>query len=330
MTYPCVKPWLEYRRISETEYEVDNCLVIGDWDADPPTLPSEIVVFMRSLDGQTNPHYIDRSLTKAQVKEYLQTLDAYGFLREKYRNHDMGRFVFPIVRLDGKPRYSRMAVIINRLLMLLWLPFLIGGVAACVHTAGNIAYSSFALTVGVGLGLLLGAVLHELAHFTAGRAYMAPIYELGVTWKFLLPMAYTYMNTDMVKSRMKRVQILGAGTEASLFFAGCCGLLSAIIPSGAVVQTIFFYAAIENAALGVFSMCFFAPFDGFKMISILLGADDMLFSILSTWIGFRLTWNDQKEKGSAGIATIACTVLMTFAQLIPIIYLLFVLSEVTL
>lgn len=59
MKYPCVKPWLEYHRISESKYTVDNDLAIGDWDAEPTSFSSDLVMFMQRLDGKTDPYSID-------------------------------------------------------------------------------------------------------------------------------------------------------------------------------------------------------------------------------------------------------------------------------
>lgn len=56
MTYPTVKPWLEYKQIDKDEYEVENSASVEE----PVRLPYYLVSFMQKLDGNTDPYEIDR------------------------------------------------------------------------------------------------------------------------------------------------------------------------------------------------------------------------------------------------------------------------------
>lgn len=60
MTYPTVKPWLEYKQIDKDEYEVENSASVEE----PVRLPYYLVSFMQKLDGNTDPYEIDPSIDK--------------------------------------------------------------------------------------------------------------------------------------------------------------------------------------------------------------------------------------------------------------------------
>ena len=63
MTYPTVKPWLEYKQIDKDEYEVENSASVEE----PVRLPYYLVSFMQKLDGNTDPYEIDPSIDKKTV-----------------------------------------------------------------------------------------------------------------------------------------------------------------------------------------------------------------------------------------------------------------------
>lgn len=90
--YPMVKPWLEYHRVSDGEYEIDE---------EPLRLPDYFVDFMQKLDGNTNPYKIDPSIDKRTVRAYLRFLSKKGYLRDGVRNRDVGRLAFSVVKFDA-------------------------------------------------------------------------------------------------------------------------------------------------------------------------------------------------------------------------------------
>ena len=75
----------------------------------------------------------------------------------------------------------------------------------------------------------------------------------------------------------------------------------AVIP-GYGIRTFFFYAGLENILLGVANFCFFLPLDGFKIITTLLGADDMVWSMFIA-LFMPSTWKEQLGKGPSGLAS---------------------------
>ena len=76
------------------------------------------------------------------------------------------------------------------------------------------------------LGIVFGALLHELGHAFAGLTYGARVFEMGVMINAILPGAYVLMDSQRVQSKMKRIQIYAAGVESNALFAGVCLLIA--------------------------------------------------------------------------------------------------------
>lgn len=316
MTYPTVKPWLEYKQIDKDEYEVENSASVEE----PVRLPYYLVSFMQKLDGNTDPYEIDPSIDKKTVGSFLHFLSKQGFLREKVRNRDLGRFAFPIIKFDAVPKYSKLSVIFNRCLLFFWLPSLIIGIVLGVETFDSLDTSGNIDLFGIIFGLLVGIVLHEAGHTVAAKAYMAPVYEVGVKVG-ILPTAYTFIEETGIKSRLKKAQIYGAGAETNFLFAGIL-FISAFLIQHDALRAFVFYAALENLLLGIINLCFFFPLDGFKITSVLLGADDMLWSMILV-ITKPGTWKKQLDRGASGLARMLCVVFMQLAQSVAVIYILY-------
>ena len=320
MSYPMVKPWLEYRETKKDEYEIENFIAVGE----PVHLPSYVVSFMQHLDGKTNPYAIDPSLDKQTVKALLRYLSKQGFLREKGRNRDLGRFVVPVVLFDSKPKPSRILMILNRCFMLSWLPVLLIGFFFAIR-ASDMLDSSNAYLFGLIFGLIGGLIVHEVGHAIAARAYMAPVYEIGIQ-VLPLPSAYTFMKETTIKNRFKRTQIYAAGVEMNFLLTGICFILAYFIPHDWLC-TFLFYVAIENFILGVSNLSFFLPLDGFKIINTILGADDMAWSMALLFVS-PVIWKEQLQKGPSGLARILCIIQMLFMQSVAIIWLLYAVAVI--
>lgn len=318
--YPMIKPWIEYHRVSDDEYEIENEIVPGETDEDPLRLPGYFVDFMQKLDGKTNPYKIDPSIDKRTVRAYLWFLSKKGYLRDGIRNRDVGRLAFSVIKLDGKPKYSKTAVLLNMFLSLSWIPILICGIVLVAKAWNN--YDVFGDTYMIGLlfGLLIGLSLHEAGHAIAAEAYQAPVYEVGIRIS-LIPAAYTLMKETAVKNRLKRTHIYAAGVETNFLLAGLFFAAEYFIP-GCGIRTFFFFAGFENILLGVANFCFFLPLDGFKIITTLLGADDMVWSMLITLI-MPSTWKEQLGKGPSGLARMLSVSFLQLTQSIGLIWILY-------
>ncbi len=318
--YPMIKPWLEYHRVSDDEYEIENEIVPDEIDEEPLRLPVYFVDFMQKLNGKTNPYKIDPSIDKRTVRTYLRFLSKKGYLRGGVRNRDVGRHAFSVVKFDGEPKKSKTAALLNLFLALSWIPILVCGIVLGVKAWNN--YDVFGNTYMIGLlfGLLIGLPLHEAGHTIAAKAYKAPVYEIGIRISFI-PAAYTLMKETAVKNRLKRTHIYAAGVETNFLLAGLFFAAAYFIP-GYGIRTFFFYAGLENILLGIANFCFFLPLDGFKIITTLLGADDMVWSMLIALI-MPSTWKEQLRKGPSGLARMLSVSFLQLTQSIALIWIIY-------
>ena len=209
---------------------------------------------------------------------------------------------------------------LNSFLALSWVPILVCGSVLGVKAWNN--YDVFGDTYMIGLlfGLLIGLSLHEAGHAIAAKAYGAPVYEFGIRIS-LIPTAYTLMKETAVKNRLKRTHIYAAGVETNFLLAGLFFAAAYFIP-GYGIRTFFFYAGLENILLGVANFCFFLPLDGFKMITTLLGADEMVWSMLIALI-MPSTWKEQLEKGPSGLARMLSVSFLQLTQSIALIWIIY-------
>lgn len=318
--YPTIKPWLEYHRLSDNEFEVENEIAPGEIDEDPLRLPGYFVAFMQKLDGKTNPYKINPSIDKRTVRAYLRFLSKKGYLRDGIRNRDVGRLAFSVVKFDGKPKYSKTAVLLNSFLTLSWIPVLVCGTVLGVKAWNNYDVFDDTYMIGLLFGLLIELSLHEAGHAIAAKAYQAPVYEIGIRIS-LIPAAYTLMKETAVKNRLKRTHIYAAGVETNFLLAGLFFAAAYFIP-GSGIRTFFFYAGLENILLGVANFYFFLPLDGFKMITTLLGADDMVWSMFIAFI-MPSIWKEQLEKGPSGLARMLSVSFLQLTQSIALIWIIY-------
>lgn len=318
--YPTIKPWLEYHRVSDNKYEIENEIVSGEIDKEHLRLPGYFVDFMQKLDGKTNPYKINPSIDKRTVRANLRFLSKKGYLRDGIRNRDVGRLAFSVVKFDGKPKYSKTAVLLNSFLTLSWIPVLVCGTVLGVKAWNNYDVFDNTYLIGLLFGLLIGLSLHEAGHAIAAKAYQTPVYEIGIRIS-LIPAAYTLMKETAVKNRLKRTHIYAAGVESNFLLAGLFFAVAYFIP-GCGIRTFFFYAGLENILLGAANLCFFLPLDGFKIITTLLGADDMVWSMLIALI-MPSTWKEQLEKGPSGLARMLSVSFLQLTQSIALIWIIY-------
>lgn len=88
----------------------------------------------------------------------------------------------------------------------------------------------------------------------------------------VLPGFYTLMDDSGVKSRLKKVQILAAGVEGNILFAGCLLLLTGFFPG---IQSFLFVAAVTNIVMTIVNMMAMRRTDGYKILMLLIGMDEM-------------------------------------------------------
>lgn len=309
MRYPMLNNWLVFSRKNQYEYDVHDCLYDEDF-----TMGVTIAAFARKLDGHRNPYSINMGLTKAEINHMLKQLREHDLLRYG-RSLDAGSGAhYTLWFIKRNPLLMEVARLWNCLLMLSWLPVFIFGVLFFIRDLPII--NTDCMWLGNILGIVFGALLHELGHTFAGLTYGARVFEIGIMINALLPGAYALMDSQSVQSKMKRIQIYAAGVESNALFAGVCLLIACAIPyAGAFLLN----AAIGNIILALVNITFGGGLDGASILSELLGIENLVEDTKKVVLNRRIR-RKLRSKGMPGYALIAVSVVVQILQItIPVI-----------
>lgn len=301
--------WLVFSRKNQYEYDVHDCLYDEDL-----TMGVTIAAFARKLDGHRNPYSINMGLTKAEINHMLKQLREHDLLRYG-RSLDAGSGAhYTLWFIKRNPLLMEVARLWNCLLMLSWLPVFIFGVLFFIRDLPII--NTDCMWLGNILGIVFGALLHELGHTFAGLTYGARVFEIGIMINALLPGAYALMDSQSVQSKMKRIQIYAAGVESNALFAGVCLLIACAIPyAGAFLLN----AAIGNIILALVNITFGGGLDGASILSELLGIENLVEDTKKVVLNRRIR-RKLRSKGMPGYALIAVSVVVQILQItIPVI-----------
>lgn len=309
MRYPMLNNWLVFSRKNQYEYDVHDCLYDEDF-----TMGVTIAAFARKLNGHRNPYSINMGLTKAEINHMLKQLREHDLLRYG-RSLDAGSGAhYTLWFIKRNPLLIKVARLWNCSLMLSWLPVFIFGVLFFIRDLPII--NTDCMWLGDILGIIFGALLHELGHAFAGLTYGARVFEIGIMINALLPGAYVLMDSQSVQSKMKRIQIYAAGVESNALFAGVCLLIACAIPyAGAFLLN----AAIGNIILALVNITFGGGLDGASILSELLGIENLVEDTKKVVLNRRIR-RKLRSKGMPGYALIAVSVVVQILQItIPVI-----------
>lgn len=309
MRYPMLNNWLVFSRKNQYEYDVHDCLYDEDF-----TMGVTIAAFARKLNGHRNPYSINMGLTKAEINHMLKQLREHDLLRYG-RSLDAGSGAhYTLWFIKRNPLLIKVARLWNCSLMLSWLPVFIFGVLFFIRDLPII--NTDCMWLGNILGIIFGALLHELGHAFAGLTYGARVFEIGIMINALLPGAYVLMDSQSVQSKMKRIQIYAAGVESNALFAGVCLLIACAIPyAGAFLLN----AAIGNIILALVNITFGGGLDGASILSELLGIENLVEDTKNVVLNRRIR-RKLRSKGMPGYALIAVSVVVQILQItIPVI-----------
>lgn len=301
--------WLVFSRKNQYEYDVHDCLYDEDF-----TMGVTIVAFARKLNGHRNPYSINMGLTKAEINHMLKQLREHDLLRYG-RSLDAGSGAhYTLWFIKRNPLLIKVARLWNCSLMLSWLPVFIFGVLFFIRDLPII--NTDCMWLGNILGIIFGALLHELGHAFAGLTYGARVFEIGIMINALLPGAYVLMDSQSVQSKMKRIQIYAAGVESNALFARVCLLIACAIPyAGAFLLN----AAIGNIILALVNITFGGGLDGASILSELLGIENLVEDTKKVVLNRRIR-RKLRSKGMPGYALIAVSVVVQILQItIPVI-----------
>lgn len=309
MRYPMLNNWLVFSRKNQYEYDVHDCLYDEDF-----TMGVTIAAFARKLNGHRNPYSINMGLTKAEINHMLKQLKKHDLLRYG-RSLDAGSGThYSLWFIKRNPLLMAVARLWNGLLMLSWLPVLILGILFFIRDLPII--NTDCMWLGNILGIVFGALLHELGHAFAGLTYGARVFEIGIMIDAFLPGAYVLMDSQRVQSKLKRTQIYAAGVESNALFAGVCLLTACAIPSaGAFLLN----GAIGNLVMALVNMTFGGGLDGASILSELLGIENLVEDTKKVVLNSRIR-RKLRSKGIPGYALIAVSVVVQTLQItIPVI-----------
>lgn len=315
MKYP---QWNSYCTVKKKDYEVEITNHLLD---ESYYLPIEIVRWGKKLDGITNPYSIDKTLSRADVRNRLETLDDFDCIRKnRILVKTTGTLLCSLYIPQKTTINMRLfAWLYNKALQISFLPMLVFGI---YYFSKYFNYGDGGMYIGMIFGLVIGLLLHEVSHACAALACPGGnFFEIGVGILHFVPMGYALIDVKRVKSRFQRVQVNLAGIETNIFLCGLFFFLAGFY-DGAIYCEAFWGAGIQNGFLGLLNLVFSNGVDGANAIGELLG--DRTNSFISKSRG--LVWSKRKRQkvlntGLAGYAIVASACIFQVLQLtIPALY----------
>lgn len=306
MKYPMANNWLTYHRISRTEYDV-----LDNLDGTMYTMGCTIARFARNLDGRTNPYEIDLTLSKENINTMLSNLKKHNLLREnRILQSSLGTILYTVWIPRWTIPLQIIALLMNNLLLILWLPTLLFGLYVFINNIIMIDIE-FSL-VGYLFSLVIGICFHEFAHAFAGISYHAKVFEFGIGFQKFMPFAYTLVESSSCK-RLHRIQINAAGVESNFFLTGVFLIFCALFPH---CSAFFFTTALCNLILSVINLLFLDGLDGMAILSDVFDTDT--YSLLESARSVVHSQNTRKtlrEKGFYGHALILTSYIIVISQI---------------
>ena len=286
---------------------------------------------MRGLTGRKDPYEIGKKcFTKSEdVDMILDFLDENDMLdsRQGMIPLGTGSVLIPLwIKKGFKTPHRAIAMIWNRLLMMMWIPLLVLGIYTVLYShSWSFISGSWGVLKGNLLGILLGMVLHEISHAAACLSYGGSLHEMGIITHFFMPGAYVMIDYDNVRNRFKRAQINAAGVECNLALAGVFFLLLRIemFDSGMLIM-----AALMNIILAVFNMSLLKGLDGTGIVEELIGCREFCTKAGALFADFSNVRQLMRRGVNGEVTIVACMIIVLFQVLFPLIWIVNVISIV--
>lgn len=325
MKYP---QWNSYCTVKKKDGEAE---ITNHFLEESYYFPMEIARFGKKLDGMTDPYSIDKTLTRADVRDWLEILEDYDCIRKsKFLLKSTGTLLCSLYIPQKITVNMRLfAWFYNKALQISFLPMLAFGI---YYFSTHFIYGDGGVYIGMIFGLITGILLHEISHACATLACGGEFFEIGIGILHFVPMGYALIDTKRVKSRFQRVQVNLAGVETNIFLCGLFLFFSGVCGVG-VCSEAFLMAAIQNGFMGLMNLVFSNGFDGAKAMAELLG--DRTDSFIGKSRG--LVWSKKKRQkvlstGLSGYAIVASAFIFQILQLsFPALYIwnfLYIILEV--
>lgn len=319
MKYPALCPWVELSvdgdglRIEDTKRNRRFRAI------------SEYEPLLRGLDGRTPPRQLAPGLSAEACAGLLQELKTHHLTRQRPAfSKDFLSLSFTVPLAPATSFTWAFACIFNGVLLKLWLPSVVLAVWAFLSCPVTLLDNH--LWLGNIVGLVLGLLLHELAHACACIAYGGRVSACGLMLWCLLPGAFVELDDTSIKHPLKRAQVFAAGVEMNLLLSGFFLLLSGCHP---LLGTPCFCAAVNNALLALLNLTLSFGLDGMHILSALLGVENVC-SLSLTVLTDRSSRRHLRKMGLSGRAALAfCGLGVSMLLTLPLL-LIINLSEVLL
>lgn len=335
MKYPFFSNWIAYKRIpGQDAYYVKDFVLDTE-----SVITSEMMAFAKKLDGKTDPYSIRGKRSLSETRKLIEELDYMGVIRKDHGvvSDGDGFYMRTLIRTRTTKSKRALSKILNVILMIAFIPILVSGILVYLHVdefgycelsiLGRIVYDHpvFCVWFFNILSLICGGAIHEVCHGIACRAYGGRVFEYGAMIN-ILPGFYTLMDESKVQSRLKRIQILAAGVEGNLFFAGCLLLLTGVLPE---LKFVFSVEALINIIMTFINMLAIDGTDGMKILLLLIGMESKDIDDIKCMT----KWKNKREilasDGYYGVAKlIACYMIIWLQRIYPIVILLDVITVI--
>lgn len=328
MKYPFFSNWISYKRIDGDKYCIYNHLL-----EERSIVNGVDLRIARKLNGRIDPASILPDMSRIELRRYLNNLEYDGLIRrEKVINKSFLSYMKTIKVLQ-KPSNRLLYWLMNLILMMSFLPIFVIGILVAIGFV-NITNCSFVrygwdiydntwliCMINI-LILILSGCIHEICHAVSGRAYGAKVMEYGVAIT-VFPAFYTMIDMKIVRSKLKRIQIMAAGLEGQLLLSGGALLIGKAFP---ITKVVTYQCVLVNMIMVCINCLPIEGLDGYQITEIALGTDDMASQsndLLSNRRLLKNVWND----GIYGKAKIGAALLVSSGKIIyPILILVNILS----
>lgn len=265
-TYPRLCNWLTFHPAGN-----GNCIVQDNIRDISFSFDYKSAWYIQQLNGKRHPYRISTDFERFEVDHLLSFLRDHNLLRDsRILEKGFGRLLVSLWICPIRQPGRKLGTILNGLLMTLFLPVFLLGMFIGMDSFPALGTVSLS---GMLWGLLIGVILHEIGHSLAAWAYGANVFEIGLTFHWCIPGAYTLMNIDGITNTYHKAQVNAAGIEVNLLLCGVLLGLARAFPSTEIFMV---WAAFENIVLALINIMFVSGLDGANVISALLRNDSMI------------------------------------------------------
>lgn len=308
--YPMMANWLLVNKRNDETYSVKNFLTNETFQMDYDSYH-----FLRNLNGRRDPMKVAEKFN-VDADTLMEFFKENWLVRESRKIQEKkGTFMYTLFIPEKKRTKSILPKIFSGILYAGWLPTFLYGLYRVFCTSYD--FSGKYLVLGWLVGIIVGAVLHEMAHIMVSLATEeAYFYEAGIFFEKTHPGAYVMVDKSEVKSWAKRVAIAAGGVVADLFLTGIFLILGTTFER---ISGFCLGAVIINIFLVGFNFTMLEGMDGCLVIGDLIGLPKGVRDAKKILVKSIEARNSANRSCNKRVAIIACSILVVYQVLMPII-----------